>query len=65
MGVEIGRQLGMPLATFIDEAYAELAAGKEQIFVGTLLVLAETFHDIVDKRITLFNGLAKMMRGES
>jgi hypothetical protein len=64
MGVETGRQLGMPLAAFIDEAYAGLAAGKEQIFVGTL-VPAEAFQDIVEKRITLFNGLAKMMRGES
>ena len=65
MGVEIGRQLGMPLAAFVDEAYAELASGKEQIFVGTVLVPAETFHEIVDNRVTLFNGLAKMMRGES
>ena len=35
--------LGMPLAQFTDEAYAELAAGKEQIPVGTSKMAFEGF----------------------
>jgi hypothetical protein len=64
MGLEVGRNFGMPIEDFTEEAYDGLAAGKEQIFIGTIGP-AEIFRDIVEKRTSLFQFLAKMMRGES
>jgi hypothetical protein len=64
MGLEVGRKVGMPIEEFTEEAYNGLAAGKEQIFIGTIGP-AETFHEIVEKRTFLFKFLAKIMRGES
>lgn len=63
MGEERGRQLGMPLNAFIDEAYKGLASGSDQVVVGSIGP-ADTFNDIIDKRRVAFENFAKMMRGE-
>ncbi|KAL8707744.1 MAG: hypothetical protein Q9220_007264 [cf. Caloplaca sp. 1 TL-2023] len=51
--IENGRQMGMPLDQFIDEAYAGLAAGKEEVPVGDALKAYNAFErqkqDIFDK----------------
>lgn len=48
MGEEAGRRLGMPLNAFTEEAYKELAAGNDQIVIGSVGP-AETFNEIIDK----------------
>ena len=58
-----GRQLGMPVDAFTDEAYKGLASGSDQVVIGSIGP-ADTFNEIVDKRRTAFENLAKMMRGE-
>jgi hypothetical protein len=62
MGLESGRNLGMPLNAFTDEAYRGLVEGKDQIIVGSIGP-AEAFHGIVDKRRQAFSNLASAMRG--
>lgn len=62
MGVEAGRNLGMPLDAFTEQAYQGLAEGKDQIVIGSIGP-AETFNEIIDKRRTAFGNLSKMMRG--
>ncbi|KIN01480.1 hypothetical protein OIDMADRAFT_199063 [Oidiodendron maius Zn] len=64
MGEEVGRKVGMPLDVFIEEAYNGLAAGNDTIFVGAIGP-KDMFNDIVDKRRTIFDSLAKMLRGPS
>jgi hypothetical protein len=64
MGEEAGRKLGMPLDIFTEEAYKGLAAGHDQIVIGSIGP-AETFNEIIDKRRSAFTSLAKMMRGGS
>lgn len=64
MGEEIGRKVGMPLDAFVEEAYSGLAAGKDTTFVGAIGP-KEMFDDIVEKRRTIFDSLAKMLRGAS
>lgn len=61
MGAEKGRAMGMPADQFTDEAYKGLAAGKDQIGIGSIGP-PEQFYDIVDKRRTAFENLAKIMR---
>jgi hypothetical protein len=63
MDEERGRQLGMPLGVFTDEAYKGLASGSDQIIIGSVGP-ADTFNEIVDKRRIAFQNLAKMTRGE-
>lgn len=62
MGLETGRNLGMPLDVFTEQAYKGLAEGKDQIVIGSIGP-SETFNDIIDKRRTAFANLSKMMRG--
>ena len=64
MGEEAGRRFGMPLNAFTKEAYKELAAGNDEIVIGSIGP-SETFNEIVNKRRSVFNALAKLMRGES
>ena len=60
---EQGRQLGMPVDAFIEEAYKGLASGSDQVVIGSIGP-ADTFNEIVDKRRIAFENLSKMMRGE-
>ena len=62
MGEEKGRAVGMPLDEFTDQAYKGLAAGKDQVFIGSIGP-PEPFYDIVNKRRTAAENLAKVMRG--
>ena len=63
MGLERGRQVGMPLREYIDETFKGLATGSDQVIVGSIGP-ADTFHEIVDKRRAAFANLAKLVRGE-
>ena len=56
-----GRQLGMPLDAFVNEAYKGLASGSDQIVIGSIGP-ADTFNEIVNKRRTAFQNLAEMIR---
>lgn len=62
MGEETGRKFGMPVDTFTEEAYKGLAAGHDQIVIGSIGP-AGTFNEIIDKRRAAFESLARMMRG--
>lgn len=44
--IKNGRQVGMPLDQFIEEAYGGLAAGEEQVAVG----MAKTAFDRFESR---------------
>ena len=56
-----GATIGMPLDQFINEAFSGLQKGLDQVIVGNV-VDNETFHDIVQKRRSLFEKLAAGMR---
>ncbi|KAH8821400.1 oxidoreductase [Xylogone sp. PMI_703] len=62
MGEERGRNLGMPLDAFTEEAYSGLISGKDQIIIGSVGP-ADRFNEIVDKRRAAFEDLAQLMRG--
>jgi hypothetical protein len=64
MGEEAGRKVGMPIDAFTEEAYAGLLTGKDLVSIGSIGEPG-VFNDIVEKRMSLFNLLAKMMRGGS
>ncbi|KAK1142800.1 hypothetical protein N8T08_007234 [Aspergillus melleus] len=57
MTPEVGRNVGMPLDQFINEAFAGLLEGKDQVVVGSI-GNAERFHEIVAKRREAFEELA-------
>ena len=61
MGEEQGRNFGMPLKAFTDEAFNGLASGKDQIVIGSLGP-ADSFHEIVEKRRIAFENFANIMR---
>lgn len=48
-----GRQLGMPVQAFVDEAFKGLASGSDQVVIGSISP-AETFNEIIDKRRSAF-----------
>ncbi|MCJ1250721.1 hypothetical protein MMC30_007949 [Trapelia coarctata] len=58
--IQNGRSIGMPLDQFTEEAYAGLAAGKDQVAVGTVALGFEAFEW---KRQEAFQGMVKMMSG--
>jgi hypothetical protein len=66
MGLEVGRNLGMPLDKFTENAYQGLVSGEDTITVGALMMpgAKEVIAEIVEKRRTMFNQLAKLIRGE-
>ena len=61
MGEEAGRNVGMPLDKYIDEAHEGLLSGKDHVIVGAFAP-QERFFDIVDKRRAAFDDLSKMYR---
>lgn len=63
MSPESGRKLGMPVHAFVDETYKGLVSGSDQVIIGSIGP-ADTFNEIIDKRRSAFQNLAKMMRGE-
>jgi short-subunit dehydrogenase involved in D-alanine esterification of teichoic acids len=69
MGEEVGRNLGMPLNVFTEEAFQGLSSGSDQIIIGTLgpgagIISSDEFKTLFDKRRSTFTSLAKVMRGE-
>ncbi|KAG9858248.1 hypothetical protein KCV05_g773, partial [Aureobasidium melanogenum] len=61
MGAEKGRQMGMPLDQFLDEAYEGLAAGQDHVIVGSIGP-AEEFRGLVETRRRVFDNLANAFR---
>jgi hypothetical protein len=61
MGAERGRQFGMPIDAFTDLAYKGIVSGKDQIIIGSIGPV-DTFNEIVDKRRTAFEDMAKLIR---
>ncbi|GFP56979.1 uncharacterized oxidoreductase DltE [Trichoderma asperellum] len=62
MGIERGRALGMPLADFTEQAYAALAAGKEEIIIGNLQgATPEDIELFLEKRKLLFDSLSSSL----
>ncbi|KFY25418.1 hypothetical protein V493_04671 [Pseudogymnoascus sp. VKM F-4281 (FW-2241)] len=51
MGVEVGRNFGMPLESFIEAAYQGLLSGDDTIAVGAVPGAMEVMTDIVAKRL--------------
>ena len=62
MGEEAGRNFGMPLDVFIEQAYQGLAAGRDQIVVVDSIGPTETFNEIIDKRRAAFETFANLTR---
>lgn len=60
MDAEKGRQFGMPVDAFTEEAYQGIFSGKDQIIIGSIGP-ADTFNEIVDKRRTAFEDLSKLI----
>lgn len=61
MGAERGRQFGMPIDAFTEEAYQGILSGKDQIVIGSIGP-ADTFNEIIDKRRTAFENLSQLIR---
>lgn len=64
MGVEVGRNLGMPLDKFTEDAYQGLLTGEDTIAVGAIMLpgAKETIADIVTKRRSMFTALSDLIR---
>jgi len=58
--IKNGGNIGMPLDQFINEAYEGLAAGKEEVAVGTAKSWYEKFEP---QRQEVFHGMIKAMSG--
>lgn len=60
-----GRNLGMPVDQFTDEAYKGLVEGHDHIVVGGVgppgLITEEEFLEVVGRRQNLFKRLADRM----
>ena len=61
MGAETGRELGMPVDAFIEEAYTALQRGEDQIVIGAVGA-ADDFHAIIDKRRVGAEKLYEMIK---
>ncbi|PYH42573.1 putative short-chain dehydrogenase/oxidoreductase [Aspergillus saccharolyticus JOP 1030-1] len=55
-----GHLIGMPLQEFVDEVYARLVGGEDQIPVGSAQEIFEAFEV---KRQTLYQGMTEMLAG--
>ncbi|BAE59277.1 unnamed protein product [Aspergillus oryzae RIB40] len=60
MTPEVGRKIGMPLDQFIDEAFAGLQAGKDQVVVGSIAD-EKTFYEVLNNRRAMFETLSKLL----
>lgn len=57
--LENGRQMGMPLDQFTEDAYRGLAAGKEEVAVEKAL---DWYNQFEPKRQELFHKLVKVIK---
>ncbi|KAE8383007.1 CobW/HypB/UreG, nucleotide-binding domain-containing protein [Aspergillus bertholletiae] len=55
---KVGRKVGMPMDQFINEAFAGFQEGKDQVVVGSVAD-EKTFHEVLNKRRTMFENLSK------
>lgn len=60
MGEKVGRNLGMPVQDFVDQAYDQLVAGADQVIVGTIGP-EDQFLQLAKQRRQTFDGLSDMM----
>jgi hypothetical protein len=60
MGVEVGRAVGMPVDEFTEKAWAQLAAGSEEVIVGSFGP-EEEFLGMVNQRRKAFEFLSGML----
>lgn len=61
MGAEKFRQLGMPLAEFTDQAWAELINGDDEVFVGCIPP-KELFFSIAHQRRAVCEALGQQLK---
>jgi hypothetical protein len=62
MGEEVGRKFGMPLDKFTADAYAGLAGGEEEIYVGMISPAVDPdYRELVRCRRNAITGLTRMM----
>lgn len=60
MGLELGRGMGLPVDVFVDQAWAQLAAGSELVMVGELGA-GEGFSEMMRLKVGLFEALSDRM----
>ncbi|KAF1994340.1 oxidoreductase [Amniculicola lignicola CBS 123094] len=66
MSPEHGRAMGMPAPQFVEEAYAGLVKGDENIFIGTIPSSSqEQVLDIAEKRLEAFERLEGFLESMS
>lgn len=61
MGAEKGRQMGMPLKDFIDEAWKGLSKGDDEVYVGSIGP-EDRFFSIARQRRSACEDLDQTMR---
>lgn len=61
LGVEKGRQMGMPLNEFTDQAWAGLSNGDDEVFVG-FIPPKERFFSIAGQRRAACEDMAQRMK---
>lgn len=61
IGAERGRQMGIPLNEFTDQAWAGLSSGNDEVFVG-FLPPKERFFSIAGQRRAACEGLSQRMK---
>jgi len=57
--IKDGNKIGMPLDQFTNEAYEGLAAGKEEVTVGSS---TDWYNRFEPERQKLFHGMVEMMK---
>ncbi|KAF4636764.1 hypothetical protein G7Y89_g1319 [Cudoniella acicularis] len=62
---DAGRRMGMPVDQFTDEAYTGLMSGSPEIIIGSVGGSSrEAFDEIIIRRKSAFDRLAKLLRGD-
>ncbi|KAF1973904.1 NAD(P)-binding protein [Bimuria novae-zelandiae CBS 107.79] len=63
IGAERGRKMGMPVEQFVEETWAELKAGKKDVYIGTIAASTkEQIMEIADKRAEAMGRLNELIR---
>jgi hypothetical protein len=60
MGVERGRNMGMPVDEFVEKAWAQLVEGSDHVIVGPLPP-ADKYLELVKGRREIFENLSNVM----
>lgn len=58
------RKFGMPLEEFTKEVYSGLAAGKDEVIIGTAVTVPELgLREMIATRRRWFDGIARLLNG--